>query len=90
MLSVNSSFLCNDKGSVGILFDDANFVRAETILFNTNTGDVHALLNETQMLVGNLNGKLLQAFANQNKVTLTSRRCDGSMLDLVARLVVIH
>lgn len=90
MLSVNSSFLCNDKGAVGILFDDPNFVRSETILLDTSTGHVHALLNETQMLVGHLSGKLVQAFANQNKVMLTSRRSDGSMLDLVARLVVIH
>ena len=90
MSSVNSSFLCNDKGAVGILFDDPNFVRSETILFDANTGHVHAVLGEQQMLVGHLSGKLVQAFANQNKVTLTSRRIDGSILDLEARLVVIH
>jgi hypothetical protein len=90
MHSVNSSFLCNDKGLVGILFDDPNFVRAETILFERETGNVHALIDSRQMLVGHLSGQLVQAFSNQNKVTLTSRRVDGSMLDLEARLVVLN
>lgn len=90
MLSVNSSFLCNDKGVVGILFDDLNFVRADTIIFEQSTGNVHALLDNAQMLIGHIKGKLTQAFANQNKVTLTSMRSDGSMLDLEAKLVVIH
>jgi len=90
MLSVNSSFLCNDKGCVGILFDDPNFVRAETIFFEPRSGDVHALLENSKMLVGHISGQLVQAFSNQNRVMLTSRRSDGSMLDLEARLVVIN
>lgn len=90
MLSVNSSFLCNDKGAVGILFDDLNFVRSDTIIFETATGNVHALLNNTQMLIGHLSGNLIKAFSNQNKVMLTSMRTDGSMLDLEADLIVIQ
>ncbi len=90
MLSVNSSFLCNYKGAVGISFDDPNFVRSETIIYEEATGNVHALLNNTQMLIGHISGHLTKAFANQNRVTLTSMRTDGSVLDLEARLVVVH
>ena len=90
MTSVNSSFLCNDKGMVGILFDDPNFVRSETIIYDETTGNVHALLNNTQMLIGRVSGSLTKAFSNQNKVTLSSMRVDGSVLDLEARLVVVH
>lgn len=90
MLSVNSSFLLNDQGNVGIMFDDPNFVRSDTILFDRQTGNVHALLNETQMLVGHIAGKVLDAFTRQSKVTLSSLRCDGSTLDLEARVVVIQ
>ncbi len=90
MLSVNSSFLLNDKGSVGILFDDPNFVRSETIICEASTGDIHAVLNEKQMLIGHLTDKLIKALSGQSKVMLSSMRCDGSMLDLEARLVVHH
>ncbi len=90
MLSVNSSFLCNDKGTVGILFDDPNFVRSDTIIFNEATGHVHALLNNAQMLIGHISGHMIKAFSNQNSVMLTSQRSDGSMLDLEARLVIVH
>ncbi len=90
MLSVNSSFLLNDKGFVGIVFDDANFVRSDTIIVEQSTGDIHAMLNEKQMLIGHLTGKLIQAFSRQSKVMLSSMRSDGSVLDLEARLIVVH
>lgn len=72
------------------MFDDPNFVRSETIIFDTETGNVHALLNNAQMLIGHISGNLIKAFSNQNKVTLTSMRSDGSVLDLEAKLVVVH
>ncbi|PZP57151.1 MAG: hypothetical protein DI586_01200 [Micavibrio aeruginosavorus] len=90
MLSVNSSFQCNDRGAVGISFDDPNFVRAETIIYEEATGNVHALLNNKQMLIGHISGTMTKAFSNQNSVTLSSQRIDGTVLDLEARLVVVH
>ena len=90
MLAVNSDFLCNDKGVVGISFDDPNFVRAETIMFDSATGEVHALLNNAQMLVGRIHNTMIKAFSNQNKVMLSSMRIDGSILGMEANLVVVN
>jgi hypothetical protein len=88
MQVVHSSFLVNQSGHVAIVFDDPNFVRSETIIFDRETGALHAVLHHQSHLVGQASGRILEALARQTRVTLSSTRIDGSQLDLVADLVV--
>lgn len=82
MSDISSGFLLNKAGKVAIVFDDPAFVRAETITLDRTSGTLHAILHEQHHHIGDLTGKMIDAFAANGQVLLTSRRGDGSVFDL--------
>lgn len=90
MSEISTGFMINQAGQVAIVFDDPNFVRSETIILDLATGTLHAVLHEQGLLIGNVSEAMAAAFANSTRVLLTSRRCDGSVLDLHADLVIYN
>ena len=85
--SIDTSFLLTPNGHVALVFDDANFVRAEQIVFNRDTGELGAILHHQYHTLGRLSGKLKAAFAQQTQVNLSGLRADGTLLDLTADIV---
>ena len=90
MADISTGFLLNDAGKVAIVFDDPTFVRSETITLDLRSGEVHAILHEMHHHLGTISGELAEAFAGNSRVLLTSRRGDGSVIDLQADLIVYN
>lgn len=90
MADISSGFMLNDAGRVAIVFDDPTFVRAETITLDLKDGTLHAILHEKYHHLGKVSGKMAEAFANNRHVLLTSKRGDGSIIDLRADLIVYN
>ena len=90
MADISSGFLLNEAGHVAIVFDDPAFVLAETILLDRKSGALHAILYERNHHIGDLSDRMVEAFAGNRHVLLTSRRGDGSIIDLRAGLIVYN
>ena len=90
MADISSGFLLNQAGNVAIVFDDPAFVLAETILLDRKSGTLHAILHEQDHHIGTISGHMIEAFSANRCVLLTSRRGDGSIIDLQAGLVVYN
>lgn len=90
MADISSGFLLNQAGKVAIVFDDPTFVRAETITLDLKSGAVHAILHEHHHHLGEVSSRMAEAFACNSHVLLTSRRGDGSIIDLRADLIVYN
>lgn len=90
MADISSGFMLNGAGKVAIVFDDPTFVRAETITLDLKSGELYAILHEKQHHIGAVSERMAQAFAHNRHVLLTSRRGDGSVIDLNADLVVYN
>ena len=93
-MEINTDFLVHESGHMAIMFDDPNFVRAQTIIFDQSTGVLHAVLEDKPVSIGHVSGALVAAFARQSQlqstIQLSSLRVDGSVLDMHAHFVVIH
>jgi hypothetical protein len=93
-MQINTNFLMHEQGGMTIMFDDPNFVRSETIIFDQSTGVLHAVLEDKPVSIGHVSGALAAAFTRQaqkqSKIQLSSLRVDGSVLDLEANFIVIH
>lgn len=90
MLAVNSVFQINEISQARVLFDDATFARSDRLILDTDTGHVHAFLNDCQILIGHLSGRLVETFSKCAKVTLSAQLSDGSILNMDAELIVLH
>jgi hypothetical protein len=90
LADISSGFLLNQAGHVAIIFDDPAFVLAETILLDRKSGALHAILHEQDHHIGDISEHMIKAFMTNRKVLLTSRRGDGSIIDLQAGLVVYN
>lgn len=89
-MQIQSNVLLHEQGYMAIMFDDPNFTRSETIVFDQTTGYLHAVLEGKAISIGQISGQLKAVFARQTSVQLSSLRPDGSVLDLQAKVVVIH
>jgi hypothetical protein len=87
---ISSDFLITESGCVAILFDDPNFVRSETVLFDRINGVVEVLLQGKLHQVGQVPEQLMLSFAENKDVLLTAIRIDGSPFELTSRLVVVN
>jgi hypothetical protein len=90
MSDIQSSFSVVDNGHIQITLDDPTFVRAETVLVNRQSLEVHALLQQKLHLLGALPSTLLMAFQKSSNVTLRAIRIDGSCLELKSQIVMIN
>jgi hypothetical protein len=89
-MQIQTNILLHEQGHMAIMFDDPNFTRSETIIFDQSTGLLHAVLEDKPISIGYVAGDLARAFSKQSQIQLSSLRPDGSLLELSARLIVIH
>ena len=89
-MQINSNILIHESGQMAIMFDDVNFVRSETIYFDKSTGNLHTVLEGCALSIGHVSGQLVHEFSKRSSVQLSGLRADGTMLDMNAKLVVLH
>ncbi|MCB1559092.1 MAG: hypothetical protein KDJ50_09250 [Alphaproteobacteria bacterium] len=90
LFDITSDFQVNDSGAILIAFDDPTFVRSETVLLDRDNGHVQVLLQGKLHPVGKVPLELMEMFAENRDVILSSIRIDGSCLELTSRLVVVN
>lgn len=90
MADIHSSFQIRDNGGIHITLDDPTFVRAETVLVNISSGEVHALLQQKLHSLGAAPANIVKAFSENSDVMLTATRIDGSCLALRSHVVITH
>lgn len=86
--AVEAAFLCNRHGEVCIAFADPSYVRAEIIVLDRSCGAVHAVMYESDHLLGYVSGPMVEAFAAREEVLLTATRSDGSVFELSAPVCI--
>lgn len=86
---VVASKVTSNGTSVAIQFDDPNFVRAEWIRLDVQSGLLEAVLQEGSHEVGQVSKDLTDLLARQTHVVLSAVRPDGSILEMDAN-VVLH
>ncbi len=90
MSDIQSSFSVFDNGHIQITLDDPTFVRAETVLIDRQSRQVHALLQQKLHLLGDVPSNLFMAFQKSSNVTLRAIRIDGSCLELKSQIVMVN
>ena len=90
MADVHSSFTLQDNGVIRITLDDPTFVRAETVLVDATSGEVHALLQQKLHSLGPAPANVVRAFCESSDVMLSATRIDGSCLALRSHVVIWH
>jgi hypothetical protein len=89
-MQISSNILLHESGQMAIMFEDVNFVRSEAIYFDSSTGYLHTVLDGRVLSIGHVSGQLAREFSKQSSVQLSGLRPDGTMLDLNAKLVILH
>lgn len=90
MSDIHSSFTLQDNGVIRITLDDPTFVRAETVLVDATSGEVHALLQQKLHSLGPAPANVVRAFCESSDVMLSATRIDGSCLALRSHVVIWH
>ena len=90
MADIQSSFKVHNNGGIHITLDDPTFVRAETVLVDLVSGEVHALLQQKLHSLGEAPANVVEAFVTNSDVTLSATRIDGSCLELRSHVVILH
>ncbi|MBL8641668.1 MAG: hypothetical protein JNL76_06065 [Alphaproteobacteria bacterium] len=90
MPDIHSSFTLQDNGAIRITLDDPTFVRAETVLVDMESGEVHALLQQKLHSLGAAPANIMRAFSENSDVMLSATRIDGSSLVLRSHVVIWH
>ncbi|MCB1682342.1 MAG: hypothetical protein H6858_03585 [Rhodospirillales bacterium] len=87
---VNASFEKNEKGCPHIRFFDPAYVRSETIVFQPETRDVHAVLHESLIYIGQVPEAYAEAFAAFEDVLLSADHYSGKPVCLKAKIARPH
>lgn len=90
MSDILASYEVQRGGGLSILLDDPTFVRAETVLVDLRSGEVSALLQQKLHSFGSAPANILTAFRENRDVMLKAVRIDGSHLELLSAVVLVH
>ncbi len=71
-----------------LTFDDPNYVRAHAIIISAADRSVHAVLHESDVMVGQIDEKTLRELYAHEHVALTARRPDGSYVTIHSPLKI--
>lgn len=85
----HATFLQNQRGEVCISMDDPAYVRAETVLIDRTDGSVHAILHESDHLLGHATPLMLKAMTDHGSALLSALRADGTLLEISAPVRVM-
>lgn len=79
---INAAFLRNHRGEVCITFADPVYVRADAICVDSRSLSVHAMIHNSQFLIGYVSEPMMAAFVKNKRALLTALRPDGMILEL--------
>lgn len=83
---VRAQFSKNDKNQPSIEFFDPSYARAEVVLYDHSTHEMHAILHEGQFKIGRVPQALEDLFGNSKHVLLCADHYSGHKVGLRARL----
>lgn len=83
---VNASFDTSESGHPQIRFFDPAYVRAETIVFESHTRAVHAILHESLIYIGQVPEAFAEAFGLHEDVILSADHYSGNPVTLKAKI----
>jgi hypothetical protein len=86
---LHAAFLCNRGGDVCIAFDDPVYVGSEAILIDADQRTVHAVLHQSQWLLGYVSQAMMQSFCQRPEALLTALRPDGSIYEMMAPISIL-
>lgn len=83
---VRAQFLKDEQNQPSIQFFDPSYARAEVVLYNHSTREMHALLHEGMYLIGQVPQDLEQVFGASDNVMLCADHFSGHKIGLRAKL----
>lgn len=86
---VRAQFMKSDKNQPLIEFFDPSYARAEIILYDHKTHDLHAILHEGQFKIGRIPENLESLFDSSDSVLLCADHYSGHKVGLTAKLAHI-
>lgn len=84
--AVRADFHKGENNQPTICFFDPAYARAEVVLYNHSTRDLHALLHEGMYKIGQVPQDLEQIFGDSDNVMLCADHYNGHKLGLRAKL----
>ncbi len=85
---MNAAFMRNHHGKVCIAFSDPSYVRADSILVDTDHLCVYAVLHESAHLIGHVSEGMAQALESNERALLTAMTGHGGVVELEAPIRV--
>ena len=81
---IQAAFMCNHRGEVCIAFSDPVYAKADAIMLDKKSREIHVLVHESMYFVSKVSDVMASAFERNQNALLTSIRSDGSLLELSA------
>jgi hypothetical protein len=85
---LTSVLLKNGRDEVCITFEDPTFVHADIIYVDQADHTIHAVIYQTPFLVGHVSDEMMKAFADSKEALLAAVQPDGTILELMAPIMV--
>lgn len=85
---LEAALLKNRRGEVCITFEDPVFVHADAIYVDQADHAIHAIIYETPYLVAHVSDEMTAAFALSKEALLAAVQPDGTVLELMAPVLV--
>lgn len=82
------ALLSNKRGEVCITFEDPAFVHADAIYVDLADLAIHAIIYERPYLVAHVSPAMVAAFAHSKEALLAAVQPDGTILELIAPVMV--
>lgn len=88
--TLDAALLSNRRGEVCITFEDPVFVHADAIFVDPADKAIHAVIYERPYLVAYVSEAMLASFAHSKEALLAAVNPDGTILELMAPVMVGH
>lgn len=86
---VRAQFSKNEQNQPSIKFFDPSYARAEIVMYDHATNEMHAILHEGQFKIGRVPQELENIFGNSHNVLLCADHYSGHKIGLRAKITHI-
>lgn len=80
----------DDNHDLVIELDDPSYTKAEKVLYNPDTGALHAIMHEGVFLIGNVPESCAHQLREKREITLSASHYTGAVLNLKASVAIAH
>ncbi|MCB9979340.1 MAG: hypothetical protein H6862_07045 [Rhodospirillales bacterium] len=79
-----AAFFFDRRGQAAVAFSDPTFIRSDMIVVNRADHSVHAILHESDHLIGHVSPEMAEAMIRGGEVLLAAVHVHGHIVDLYA------